>query len=51
MTLKQRFDEALRYFQEVMPAPETELHYADPFQLLVAVILSCLLYTSPSPRD
>ncbi|MBJ2184659.1 MAG: endonuclease III [Muribaculaceae bacterium] len=40
MTLKQRFDEALRYFQEVMPAPETELHYADPFQLLVAVILS-----------
>ena len=23
-----------------MPAPQTELHYADPFQLLVAVILS-----------
>lgn len=40
MTIQQRYDEALRYFAEVMPAPETELHYADPFQLLVAVILS-----------
>ena len=40
MTTRQRYEEALRYFAEVMPAPETELHYADPFQLLVAVILS-----------
>ena len=40
MTLKQRYDEALRYFAEVMPEPQTELHYSDPFQLLVAVILS-----------
>ena len=40
MTLKQRYDEALRYFSEVMPEPQTELHFDTPFQLLVAVILS-----------
>ncbi|MDE6497377.1 MAG: endonuclease III [Muribaculaceae bacterium] len=40
MTLKQRYDEALRYFSEVMPEPHTELHFDTPFQLLVAVILS-----------
>jgi endonuclease-3 len=28
------------WFQENMPVAETELHYHDPFQLLVAVILS-----------
>lgn len=28
------------YFQETMPVAETELHYENPFQLLVAVILS-----------
>jgi endonuclease-3 len=28
------------WFQENMPVAETELHYTDPFQLLVAVILS-----------
>jgi len=27
-------------FEREMPAPKTELHYSDPFQLLVAVILS-----------
>lgn len=28
------------YFGQVMPVAETELHYSDPFQLLVAVVLS-----------
>lgn len=40
MTVKERYEGALRYFEETMPAPQTELHYANPFQLLVAVILS-----------
>ena len=40
MTTKQRFDFVLRYFTEHMPAPEPELHYSTPFQLLVAVVLS-----------
>lgn len=30
----------IRWFQENRPVAETELHYKDPFQLLVAVILS-----------
>ena len=28
------------YFEQAMPVAETELHYASPFQLLVAVVLS-----------
>ena len=40
MTKKERYAAALRFFQETMPAPQTELHYDSPFQLLVAVILS-----------
>jgi endonuclease-3 len=33
-------DEIFRRFQEVSPHPKTELHYRDPFTLLVAVVLS-----------
>lgn len=40
MTRKERFDGILRWFQENMPTAETELHYSNPFELLVAVILS-----------
>jgi len=40
MTKKQRFDFVLDYFQRHNPDAETELAYADPYQLLVAVILS-----------
>jgi endonuclease-3 len=41
MTKRQLYDAVIRYFQETMPAPETELVYhGDPFKLLVAVILS-----------
>lgn len=40
MTLKERYDKAIAYFEKAMPQAESELHYANPFQLLVAVILS-----------
>ncbi|MDR1861137.1 MAG: endonuclease III [Bacteroidales bacterium] len=40
MTTQERYNRIIEYFTRTMPAPETELHYADPFQLLVAVILS-----------
>ena len=40
MKVKERYDRVLERFEEEMPWPETELHYANPFQLLVAVILS-----------
>lgn len=40
MTRKERFRFVIAYFEEHMPEPETELLYDDPFQLLVAVILS-----------
>ncbi|MDE6454268.1 MAG: endonuclease III [Muribaculaceae bacterium] len=40
MTLKERYAGVIDYFGRTMPAPETELHYGSPFQLLVAVILS-----------
>lgn len=40
MTRKDRYEFAINYFQEVLPAPETELLFANTYQLLVAVILS-----------
>ena len=40
MKQKDRYEAALERFDKEMPTPKTELHYKDPFQLLVAVILS-----------
>ncbi len=40
MTRADRFSFAIQYFERVLPSPETELSYQDPYQLLVAVILS-----------
>ena len=40
MTIKERYKIALDYFQEAIPNAETELVYDNPYQLLVAVILS-----------
>ena len=40
MTLRQRYDAIIAYFEEAMPVAETELHYDNEFQLLVAVMLS-----------
>jgi endonuclease-3 len=40
MNRKERFQSILQYFSEHMPVAETELQYKNPYQLLVAVILS-----------
>jgi endonuclease-3 len=40
MTRKKRYDFVIHYFQQHSPDAETELIYDDPYQLLVAVILS-----------
>lgn len=40
MRKKELYQSIIAYFQQVMPMPQTELHYESPFQLLVAVILS-----------
>ena len=40
MTTKQRYKAVIDWFSREMPVAETELHYSNPFQLLVAVILS-----------
>ncbi len=40
MTTKQRYKHIINWFTENVPVAETELHYTDPFGLLVAVILS-----------
>ena len=40
MLKKQRYEAFIKYFSENMPAAETELHYGNPFELLVAVVLS-----------
>ena len=38
--IQQKYDAFVSYFEEHMPVAETELEYKDPYQLLVAVILS-----------
>lgn len=40
MTIKQRYEAIIAYFQQAMPVAESELNYNSPFELLVAVILS-----------
>ena len=40
MTKKERYAFVIDWFQKNMPNAETELHYTDPYELLVAVILS-----------
>lgn len=40
MTKKERYKYVIDWFQEHMPVAETELHYGNPYELLVAVILS-----------
>jgi len=40
MTKKERYQNVLNYFLEHVPVAETELHYTNPFELIVAVVLS-----------
>lgn len=40
MTRQERYRIVLDYFEKKIPVAETELQYEDPYQLLVAVILS-----------
>ena len=40
MTTKQRFEHILRWFEANMPVAESELSFSNPFQCLVAVMLS-----------
>lgn len=40
MTKKERYKRVLEYFQTHLPVAETELVYHDPYELMVAVILS-----------
>lgn len=40
MTTKERFRRCVEYFSQTMPVAESELNYGNPFELLVAVVLS-----------
>lgn len=40
MTTAKRFESILAWFAENAPSAESELHYSNPFELLVAVMLS-----------
>lgn len=64
MTQQERYDAFVTYFAEHMPVAESELHYGNPYELLVAVILSAqctdkrvnmttpaLFRRFPSPKD
>ena len=38
--MNQRYHSVIEWFEKNMPSPQTELNYRNPFELLVAVILS-----------
>ena len=40
MTTKERYEGVINYFKTNVPVAETELHYSNPYELIVAVILS-----------
>lgn len=40
MKTEERYQKVIQYFTESMPLAETELEYHDPYELMVAVILS-----------
>jgi len=40
MTVKERYEQVIGWFETTMPSPQTELHYNSPYELLAAVILS-----------
>jgi endonuclease-3 len=40
MTKKERYDFVINFFKEARPVAETELDYTNPYELIVAVILS-----------
>ncbi len=40
MTKKERYEAFVSYFSEAFPEPQTELNYSNPFELVVAVVLS-----------
>lgn len=40
MRKQELYDRVIAYFKQAIPVAETELHYENPFQLLIAVILS-----------
>lgn len=40
MRKQELYNKVIEYFQTAMPVAETELHYGNPFELLIAVILS-----------
>lgn len=40
MKTKKEINAIIQWFQTHMPHPESELHYQDPYSLIVAVILS-----------
>ncbi|WP_159517321.1 endonuclease III [Sunxiuqinia indica] len=40
MQKKERYQRVIEYFQKAMPVAETELEYGNPYELIVAVILS-----------
>jgi endonuclease-3 len=40
MRKKERYEQAIAWFKQNMPQAESELHFSNPFELLIAVILS-----------
>ena len=50
MKKQELYNKVIAYFQEAMPVAETELHYNNPFELLIAVIPNGKTYNRGSGK-
>jgi endonuclease III len=51
MTRTERYNFIIDWFEKNMPLAETELEYEDPYELIVAVILSAQCTDKTSEHD
>ena len=51
MRAKERYEKALAWFEANMPVAESELHFENEYQLLVAVMLSRYKLSPASGSD
>ena len=49
MRKKERYEKVIAWFQANVPVAETELHYNNPYELLIAVILSAQQHNANFP--
>ena len=51
MRKKERYEKVIAWFQDNIPVAETELHYNNPYELLIAVINALVTSILPTGKN